>query len=455
MQRSRLLGLTERGGESAYCDLIAGTAEKLARDNTNLSRVNTTTGANSAQMDFVSDFLCDLEPNESATDIATRFAVKLQRHYQTGPVCVYIAGEADEDFVEMVTVDSFGETDSLFVNVPVGTSPIPAPLVREFVISDAADHVGWLFDQIDFKIDLGSAKIAPLLSGGEAVAAVVFEPRMPFDPAERGEEFSVVASIAGSVAGLAVSKARGSRLAEGFAELLGQLKQTRNDVADAKSLASLAEMAAGAAHELNNPLAVISGRAQLLVDGETDNEKKQTLKQIQERAGEISQIVEELMSFARPKDPELAVVSVSKVIDEALGKTKEKHSLEKIEAELRGVGECGDVRVDKSQVVGAIANILSNCLDSYEGGDGPIIIDGDSRQGEESVVLRITDSGCGMDSETVSKACQPFFSVRPAGRKRGMGLAQSLRLLGLNKGSMSIASGVGEGTTVTVTLPKA
>lgn len=455
MQRSRLLGLTERGGESAYRDLIAGTAEKLACDNTNLSRFNTRTGANSAQMDFVSDFLGDLGPNESATDIAARFAAKLQRHYQTGPVCVYIAGEADEAFVEMVTVDSFGEADSLFVNVPAGTSPIAAPLFREFVISDAADHVGWLFDQIDFKIDLASAKIAPLLSGGEAVAAVIFEPRMPFDPAQRGEVFSVVASIAGTVMGLAVNKGRGSRLAEGFAELLGRQKETRKDVTDAKSLASLAEMAAGAAHELNNPLAVISGRAQLLVEGETDKEKKQTLKQIQERAGEISGIVEDLMSFARPDEPEFVVVSISKVIDEALGKTREKHSLDRIEAELRGVGQCGDVRVDKSQVVEAIANILSNCLDSYEGGDGPIIIDGDSRQGEESVVLRITDSGCGMDSETAAMACQPFFSVRPAGRKRGMGLARSLRLLVLNKGSISIAGEVGKGTTVTVTLPKA
>ena len=81
-------------------------------------------------------------------------------------------------------------------------------------------------------------------------------------------------------------------------------------------------------------------------------------------------------------------------------------------------------------------------------------IDTACAQSEGAVTFRIIDFGCGMDGETIAKACQPFFSAKPAGRKRGMGLAHSLRLLKLNKGTLSIASEIDKGTTVTVTLPK-
>lgn len=473
LRRSSLLGLEERGGHGAYCGFIAETASKLANDNTELSQINTKTGAGSAQMSFVSDFLLDFASNEAVSDIAGKFAAKLQRHYQTGPVCVYAVEDADDAFVEMVTVDKSAKCDTVFVDVPSGTAAIPEQLQREFVICDAADHVGWIFEQIDFEMDLSRAKIAPLLAGGRAVGVVVFEPRMPFDAARHGEVFGVVAAIAGGVLGLAVANARGNRLAERCIDL--SCKGAKNPESSAPkpvesmaavkpqvptapkvpaNLAGVAEMAAGAAHELNNPLAIISGRAQLLFDSESDEEKKKMLKQVKDRTEEMSQIVADLMSYAKPEAPKPETVSVMQLIDDAIKNVTKKHGLGAVEMTLNGVDGLDDVSVDKGQIVIAIANILSNCLDSYKGGNGPIRIDGSCEQVEGSVVIQIIDSGCGMTEDVLSKACEPFFSYQPAGRKRGMGLAQSLRLLQLNKAKLSIASRVEEGTTVTVSLPK-
>ena len=464
LRRSSLLGLEERGGHGAYCGFIAETAARLAHDNTELSQINTETGAGSAQMSFVSDFLLNVSSNETVSGIAGKFASKLQRHYQTGPVCVYAVEDADDAFVEMVTVDKSSKCDTVFVNVPSGAEAIPEQLQREFVICDAADHVGWIFEQIDFEIDLSRAKIAPLMAGGKAVGVVVFEPRMPFDSVRHGEVFSVVTAIAGGVLGLAVANAKGNRLAERCVELSykGPERPEEPVPEPAKpvestvsaNFAGVAEMAAGAAHELNNPLAVISGRAQLLFDSESDEEKKKMLEQVKDRTEEISGIVADLMSYAKPEDPKPQTVTVMQLIDEAVKNVTKKHGIGAVEMTLEGVEGLGEVLVDKGQVVIAIANILSNCLDSYKGGNGPIRIDGSCAQVEGSVAIQIVDSGCGMSADVLSKACEPFFSWRPAGRKRGMGLAQSLRLLQLNKATLSIASRMDEGTTVTVSFPK-
>lgn len=115
----------------------------------------------------------------------------------------------------------------------------------------------------------------------------------------------------------------------------------------------------------------------------------------------------------------------------------------------------GDVSADREQVVAAIANVIANAVDAYKDAGGPITITGRCPQTADAACFKIIDTGCGMDSQTLAKACQPFFSALPAGRKRGMGLAHSVRLLELNKGYLTIASEPEKGTTVTITLPKA
>ena len=244
-----------------------------------------------------------------------------------------------------------------------------------------------------------------------------------------------------------------SRFAEQFADLLGRAKQSRDQLAAVKSLIGVAEMAAGAAHELNNPLAVISGRAQLLYDAESDENKKQTLKQIQERTEEISHIVTDLMSFARPQEPAPQKIKLRKLLDAAIRKAAEEHKLKKLEVEFNAIDELSEVYVDSDQATTAIANVVCNALESYEKGAGPIKADGSCVQPEGFTAFQIIDSGCGMDGGTLANATQPFFSARPAGRKRGMGLAHAQRLLQLNNGSIHLSGEPGRGTIVTINLP--
>ncbi|MHC4989163.1 MAG: sensor histidine kinase, partial [Planctomycetota bacterium] len=244
------------------------------------------------------------------------------------------------------------------------------------------------------------------------------------------------------------------RLAERFVQVMSTLRQTRAELARQQTLTGLAEMAAGAAHELNNPLSVISGRAQLLADSESDEDKKQMLAQIRDRTGEISQIVTDLLAFARPTEPAKRSVLAEELLAKAIEATCRQCGLGSMEIEIAGEAKQAAVYVDVHQVTQSLSFVLTNALQSYKGGNGPVWIDCAESLDEHAVSAAIRDTGCGMDAETLANACQPFFSSHPAGRKRGMGLAHAQRLLLLNGGDLKITSQPDKGTTVTITLPK-
>jgi signal transduction histidine kinase len=275
------------------------------------------------------------------------------------------------------------------------------------------------------------------------------------------ENFKATTSLAGVVLGLASASSDRQRFAEQFVQLIGQPKAVQEKpspeqkpaATETNMLEALSEMAAGAAHELNNPLSVISGRAQLLADSETDAEKKRILKQIRQNAGDMAGIVDDLMNFAKPTQPRPASTGIKQILEEAIELTTRRRDVERIEVQTEIAADARNVFVDSAQIASAIANIFSNSLESYPGELGPIKVTAGPDESGDFLKLQIADSGCGMDEETLRKATQPFFSAKPAGRKRGMGLALAQRIIQSNGGSLEITSQPGKGTTVTILLP--
>jgi signal transduction histidine kinase len=218
--------------------------------------------------------------------------------------------------------------------------------------------------------------------------------------------------------------------------------------------AGLVEMAAGAGHELNNPLSVISGRAQLLIEGESDAGKIEGLKKIQQNSEALSQIIVNLLSFAEPKAPKATKVEAGQIIEEAIQLVMMKKSVSESDFVVVNELEEGQaVFVDSGQIASAIANILHNAIEACGEKLRPVEINVGGGESGDIVSIVITDHGCGMDSDTIAKATHPFFSGKKAGRQRGMGLANARRLIELNKGTLSFDSMVGRGTSVVVELP--
>jgi len=469
-EKSRILGLDLPNATARYCQFAHSAAGRFAQQQAELSVENRQLRATTSHLSFITDFLLSIGPDATAIDVAENFAVRWQRFYQTGLVCLYLAPASGPKSVESVVVESLGQSRAIILNVPSEAKPIPETVANRFAILDAQDHVDWLLEQLELESDLRQAKLVPLLSDGKAVGALIFEMHYPADTELFEENFSKVTGIAGAVLDIVLSRHKYERFAELFAQLIrGAAEQAaallKEEISPAEiaadaSLEALAEMTAGVAHELNNPLSVISGRAQLLADAEKNQKKKLALRQIQENVREASAIIEDLMSFAEPPPPKPSQADVRQMLDEAIQLTKQKTGAEHINVQIQVAEDVKSVFVDSAQVVSALANVVSNSLESYQqrnsklpaaGGLGPIKIAAGTAG--TSVKLQISDLGCGMDAETLRKAAHPFFSAKPAGRKRGMGLAYTARTVQLNKGSLSIESEPGKGTTVTISLP--
>jgi len=452
-QKAKILGLDLPAVAATYGDAVHSAVSQLAEDNTKLSLENRRLQMDSGHFDFMKDFLASVDSAVSPVYVAEKFAAQWQKFYQTGKVCLYLAPSTDSQILEAVVVENLSQSRIVYLNAPAETALIPKEIQNDFAILDAYGYTDWLFEQLDVDFDVDHAKLVPLLSRGKALGAIVFELRYPGDAELFEKNFKTAASIAGAVLDLSSASADRQRFAEQFVQLISRPAQQQPKIQqqDTSLLDTMAEMAAGAAHELNNPLSVISGRAQLLAKSETDSEKKQILKQIQENTGEISAIIDDMMSFAQPAQPRLTQTNIRQLLDEAVQLTSQKTNVEHIDVQMAIADTVENVLVDSGQIVSAIANILSNSIESYSGNVGPIKVTADTDG--NFVRLQISDAGCGMDAETLQKATQPFFSARPAGRKRGMGLAHAQRFVQLNKGSLDITSEPGKGTTVTVLLP--
>ena len=454
-QKSKAFGPDLEEPLKKLCDTMQSAAGRLSTENAKLADESRKLQAASSHLDFISEFLSSVELPDAPIALAQELAIRWQRFYQTGRVCLYLAPSEGTETIEAVVVENLAESKTVLLEAPDDSPPIPEAITKQFAVLDAWDCADWLFEQLDTDFDRRETKIAPLLSAGRAIGAIVFELRYPGDIELFEQNLKTVACIMGVVLDMASSGREGQRLAERFVRLIGPARQPIEPAAKTGDLLrALAEMAAGAAHEFNNPLTVISGQSQLLASTETDAEKKESLKKIEQSCRQLSQIIEGLMNFAEPAQPRPASTNIRQILDEAAQLAAQKTNSEQLDIKIEIAGGPENVFVDSAQLASAIANIFSNSVESYEAGGGPVKVLTAKDQSGDSVKLTITDSGCGMDEETLRKATQPFFSARPAGRKRGMGLAYAVRLIESNGGSLNITSVSGEGTTVTILLPQ-
>lgn len=220
-------------------------------------------------------------------------------------------------------------------------------------------------------------------------------------------------------------------------------------------LDAMKQLAYGAGHEINNPLANIATRAQALLPGESDPGRRRRLAGIIDQAFRARDMIGGLMLFARPPRPAPSRVDVLEVVEAA------RASVGSLAAQ-RGIAllvvppACPIVgNWDRSQIEESVRSVLTNAVEAGRaGGTVRIEIDGTSMpDGAPGCVVRIADDGPGMDRQTLATAFDPFFSGREAGRGLGLGLPKVWRLIEINGGRTSIESRYTVGTTVSLVLP--
>jgi putative nucleotidyltransferase with HDIG domain len=268
-----------------------------------------------------------------------------------------------------------------------------------------------------------------------------------------GREWGALSKAFGLALVSARVRAQSERTNEELIDLNRRLREAQQGLVRARSISMIAAMAAGAAHELNSPLAVIAGRAQMLAVEAAEDEEKRALEIISEQAVRASSIVAELMAFAKPRPPEPVAQRLAEVLQTLRQHWQRGPALTERRIEV-GLEEPDlTVHVDEAQLREILDGVIANAIEATPAQTGRLQINSTSRLSDDRVRLVIEDNGCGMSGDVLERAVDPFFSSRPAGRGRGLGLSRAYRLAELNGGRLWLESTPNVGTKVTIELP--
>jgi signal transduction histidine kinase len=202
---------------------------------------------------------------------------------------------------------------------------------------------------------------------------------------------------------------------------VNNLRRLQTQIVQSEKLASLGQLAAGAAHEINNPLTAILGFSDLLADDPSLSEKARiTAGKIREQARRTKTLVGNLLSFARQVPVERTLLDINTVVTNAVQlRTLDLHSSTiKIELQLESV--LPGVRGDGNQLMQVFFNIISNAVDAMEAADGGVLTIKTMRN-RSNVVVLFTDSGPGMKEP--HRVFDPFYTTKPVGKGTGLGLS--------------------------------
>jgi two-component system NtrC family sensor kinase len=249
-------------------------------------------------------------------------------------------------------------------------------------------------------------------------------------------------------------------------------KELGNQLIRATQLAEVGEMAAGFAHEINNPLQIIRSEHALVVSvldemvekntvGRDDGdivEIQDSLSQIELQVSRCSDITRAILKFGRKNETRVQLLHPAREIPEILKMIEQKASVEGITVFQRIPEHLPGFMGDASQFQQVMLNLFNNAIDAvmeqHPDTGGRLDIQAQSKDGKW-IEIRVTDNGAGIQPENIEKVFSPFFTTKPVGKGTGLGLSVCYGIIENFGGTMDVTSRVNEGTTFIITLPMA
>lgn len=244
------------------------------------------------------------------------------------------------------------------------------------------------------------------------------------------------------LAALARQVNRGQRLLESFETELQTSKR-----------AALRQFAYGLSHEINNPLANISTRAQTLMRGESDTQRRQSLQRIVDQAMRAHEMTADLMFYAHPPAPRKTRFNLADLIPAVVQPMRESLADRAIEVVIEPSSLPVIVDADRSMMTEAIRSLLLNSLEAI-GCDGQVLLGCDRDVARQRAMVTVSDSGPGLSASAIRHAFDPYYSGREAGRGLGVGLCRVETIAQIHQGDVRLSSGT-VGCTARVWIPLA
>jgi two-component system, NtrC family, sensor kinase len=238
-------------------------------------------------------------------------------------------------------------------------------------------------------------------------------------------------------------------LAGAFNQMTANLATQQEALLRSQKLASIGQLAAGVAHEINNPLTVILGYSKMLRKQASDGAREE-LGIIEDEARQCQRIVQGLLDLARPQQLDVGAVDLAELAREAVGRLDDAGALEGRSVQLPPGGAHAEVSGDAGKLRQVIANIVANAAQATSA-EQPIVIETSTAE-DGAAVLTVADQGPGIPADVLPHVFDPFFTTKRQGTGLGLSIAQAI--VDAHGGRLVIDSAPGRGTRVSLRLPR-
>jgi two-component system NtrC family sensor kinase len=253
-------------------------------------------------------------------------------------------------------------------------------------------------------------------------------------------------------------------LAESFNDMAEALKKRDEQIKDfatkkimeAERLALIGQLSANVAHELNNPLQGIVTFSHLLLEDQECNDpaRMDALKKIVGQADRCREIIRGLLDFARQRKPDKTFCNINNLLENCVSLLEKQALFHNIKIVRKLQIDLPSTVIDPSQVERVFINLIVNAAEAMDS-NGQLTLTTFFNAKDVTIEIDIKDTGCGINEKDMEKIFDPFFTTKEVGHGTGLGLAISYGIVKSHKGTLSVKSKVGKGTTFTIVLPVA
>ena len=241
-----------------------------------------------------------------------------------------------------------------------------------------------------------------------------------------------------------------SRLAQSHKDL----RVAQQQLIQSEKMASVGQLAAGVAHEINNPLGTILLYSHMILEKlEQKDSRREELDTIAKEATRCRDIVRGLLDFARQRKLQVENVDVNRILEEGISLVTAQPAFQRVQIAKTLDPSLPATEGDPVQLKEVFLNILSNAGEAMPQGGKVTVVSRFLEAGSHPIEIMIRDTGQGIPQENLNKIFMPFFTTKKIGQGTGLGLAIAYGIVKMHRGSIDVQSKVGEGTTFWVKLP--
>lgn len=302
--------------------------------------------------------------------------------------------------------------------------------------------------------------VAAFLKDGDWLLVYQQDAADAFSKLNRALEIAIVILVMGGLGILSTAFLLSKRMVNRIARADLEKQVMSEQVIETGKLAAVGELAAGIAHEINNPVAIMVEEAGWIEDlleedefreGENLNEFRRALKQINSQGRRCKEITHKLLSFARKTDSRVKDTQVNELIEEVIRLSEQRAKYSKVSINANLEKALPIIEASQTELEQVFLNLINNAIDAMDNKGGTIRIT--SQSVEKDLLIEFSDNGSGIPQANLERIFDPFFTTKPVGKGTGLGLSICHGIIKKMGGEISVESTVGVGTTFRIHIP--